>query len=325
MPARKTESRLPDGYTASDLGQSAQSANSKAVMISYIISPLVLNRVNTYVVFITDTALAGTAASYDWTITPGGNLPINETTTAGEYSFTPNTTGVLTVKVSIKDAGNSEQAVITMNQEIVQRNTELETLITAAANAPGPGIGNLDVARELVNDHNPYYQQVALQTPETGDGFKRFVFSMVSEGALQKPPQPRKAQLDAMAAALNGGAGDFVTLAAEGMGVCKIRLALLAMVASGLAWTELPDAASPRAAADQQLREALAALDENKKIDLFNLVRFPKSNIVQCGRVLEALRNRYFAGANFNDVLTGMSGTRAHWISRHYKEGPIAT
>jgi hypothetical protein len=52
-------------------------------------------------------------------------------------------------------------------------------------------------------------------------------------------------------------------------------------------------------------------------------VRFPKSNITLCGRLLEALRNRYFSGTNFNDVLTGMSGTRAHWITRHYLEGPL--
>ena len=149
---------------------------------------------------------------------------------------------------------------------------------------------------------------------------------MVSEGALQKPPQPRKAHLDALAAALNDGAEDFVTVAAEGAGVCRIRLALQAMAVNGfLEWKELPDNNSSRVAAEQELREALAALEENKKIDLFNIVRFPKSNINQCGKILEALRNRYFGTTNFDDVLTGMSGTRAHWISRHYREGPIAT
>ena len=107
--------------------------------------------------------------------------------------------------------------------------------------------------------------------------------------------------------------------------MCKIRLALAAMVISGLPWTELPDEASPRVSADQQLREQLAALDDNKKVDLFNLVRFPKSNITLCGKIVEQLRNRYFNGANFNDVLTGMNGTRAHWINRHYKEGPLVT
>lgn len=326
MPARKTESRLPDGFTADDLGESAQAQENNAVIISFIRSPLVIARPNTYVVFVTDTAAATAASSYEWTFTENGGTPATETTSAGEFTYTPQAVGTLIVSVKVKGSDNSDKSSITLNQEIVQLNAELETLITNAADAPGPGIGNIDVARELVNDHNPYYQQVTLQAPEAGDGFKRFVFSMVSEGALQRNTQQRKSHLDELAASLNNGAGDFVTLAAEGAGVCRIRLALHAMVMpGGLPWTELPDATSLRASADQELREGLAALDENKKIDLFNLVRFPKSNITQCGRILEALRNHYFAGANFNDVLTGMSGTRAHWISRHYKEGPIAT
>ncbi|MBX2924032.1 MAG: hypothetical protein KF746_17670 [Chitinophagaceae bacterium] len=326
MPARKTESRLPDGFTANDLGESAQAQENNAVIVSYIRSPLVINRQNTYVVFVTDTATANAASSYEWTFSENGTPVVTETTPVGEFTYIPQATGALTVAVKVKGADNSVKSGITLNQEIVQLNAELEALIATAAETPGPGIGNLDVARELVNDHNPYYQQVVLQTPETGDGFKRFVFSMVSEGALQQNIQQRKAHLDELAASLNEDAGDFVALAAEGAGVCRIRLALHAMVLpGGLPWTELPEPSSIRASADQELREALAALGDNKKIDLFNLVRFPKSNISQCGRILEELRNRYFGGANFNDVLAGMNGTRAHWISRHYKEGPIAT
>lgn len=326
MPARKTESRLPDGFTSDDLGESAQAQEGNAALISYIKSPLVIARPNTYVVFVTDAATATAASSYEWTFTENGAVTATQTTLVGEFTYVPQAIGPLIVSVKVKGSDSADKSTITLNQEIVSLNAQLETLITTAADAPGPGIGNIDVARELINDHNPYYQQVTLQTPETGDGFKKFVFSMVSEGVLQRNAQQRKSHLDELAANLNSGAGDFVTLAAEGAGVCRIRLALHAMVVpGGLPWTELPDTTSVRASADQKLREALVALNENKKIDLFNLVRFPKSNISQCGRILEALRNRYFGTANFNDVLTGMSGTRAHWISRHYKEGPIAT
>jgi hypothetical protein len=72
------------------------------------------------------------------------------------------------------------------------------------------------------------------------------------------------------------------------------------------------------------LCQAVAGLDENARIDLFNIARFPKSNITACGRIVESLRDRYFAGTNFSDVLTGMSGTRAQWIVRHYREGPLS-
>lgn len=326
MPARKTESRLPDGFTSDDLGESAQAQEGNAALISYIKSPVVVARPNTYVVMVTDAATATAASSYEWTFTENGTVVITQSTAVGEFTYTPQSIGALVVSVKVKGSDTTEKSTITLNQEIVPLNAQLETLISTAADAPGPGIGNIDVARELINDHNPYYQQVSLQTAETGDGFKRFVFSMVSEGVLQRNAQQRKSHLDELAASLNSGAGDFVTLAADGAGVCRIRLALHAMVIpGGLPWTELPDTTSMRASADQELREALVALNENKKIDLYNLVRFPKSNITQCGRILEALRNRYFGTTNFNDVLTGMSGTRAHWISRHYKEGPIAT
>ena len=90
-----------------------------------------------------------------------------------------------------------------------------------------------------------------------------------------------------------------------------------------LQWTELPEAVDQRNVADEQLRQSLAALDESALIDLFNLARFPKSNITQCAKIIETLRNHYFNGASFNDVVTGMSGTRAHWITRHYSEGPL--
>jgi hypothetical protein len=234
------------------------------------------------------------------------------------------------VTVRVLAAGGTEQASLTLTQDIVAPNAELESLITAAGDEPGPGVANPETARELVNDHNPYYQGVSLQTPESGEGFQKFVFSMVHDGVLQCPAAQRRQQLNQLAAAINGETSDFVTQAATGVGVCGIRLALLAMTLPQspggspiLSWTELPEASDRRSVADEQLRQTLATLDEATRIDLFNLVRFPKSNITQCGRIIEVLRDRYFSGTNFNDVLIGMSGTRAHWITRHYREGPL--
>jgi hypothetical protein len=134
-----------------------------------------------------------------------------------------------------------------------------------------------------------------------------------------------------LANTLNDQSADFVRLAAQGVGVSGIRLALLAMTLPQtpgsptmlLPWSELPEDVKQRAVADEQLRKDLGALDETTRIDLFNLTRFPKSNIVLCGRILETLRNHYFPGKNFDDVLTKMSGIMAHWMIRHYQEGPL--
>jgi hypothetical protein len=321
---RKTESRIPANFQASDLGEASVATDGRSALISFVTSPLVVGRENVYVLFVTDAGLAVAAQSFEWTFTENGGTPETQTTQRGEVSYSPRTAGELNLVVRILGAGNTEQATLALAQQIASPNVELETLISGARNEPGPGVSNPDVARELINDHNPYYQDVALQTPETGDGFQRFVFGTVFDGALRRTAAARKQHLNELAASLNNQSADFVTLVGKGAGVCGIRLALLAMILPAfLDFTELPEPFDQRALADEQLSQTLAALDEEKRIDLFNLVRFPKSNIARCAGILEALRDRYFPGTNFNDVLTGLSGTRAHWIIRHFKEGPL--
>lgn len=294
-------------------------------------SPLVIDRDNTYVVFVTDEALAGRTAAYEWTFVLDEGTAARKRTEIGELTFRPAATGVLRLTVRLLDDSDAEQAAVTLSQEVVEPNAELEGLIDAARNEPGPGVGNPQVARELVNDHNPYYQAVALTIPETGDAFRLMIFGMVADGAQQRTPERRREHLARLAASLNDGGEEFPLLAAEGAGVSGIRLALLAMVVGRspgdatpvLEWTELPDVTPRRALADEQLRARLAALDDPAKLDLFNIARFPKSNIAHCARIVETLRDRYFKGASFDDVVGGLSGTRAHWIVRHFREGPL--
>lgn len=327
MPVRKTESRLPANFQAADLGEAVVAPDGRWALVSFITAPIVVDRENLYILFVTDSTLAGTAQSFEWTFAESGSAPTTQTTQIGEIAYRPQATGKLEITVRVLDGGNTEQAKIEMTQDIVPLDGELESLISDARNEPGPGIPHPDVARELVNEHNPYYQGVALQRPESGDGFKQFVFGFVFDGALQRDASRRKKHLDRLAASLNSPGEDFGSLAAEGIGVCGIRLALLAMTFGNpsplLSWTELPEPSAQRAAADERLRRQLATLNEEKRIDLFNLARFPKSNITQCGRIIEALRDRYFSGTKFNDVLTGLMGTRAHWITRHFREGPL--
>lgn len=324
MTVRKTESRIPANFQASDLGEASLAADGRCALISFVTSPLVIGRENVYVVFVTDAGLAAAAQSFEWTVTESAGPPVTQTTSQGEFAYIPRSGGQLNFVVRILGAGDTEQATLALAQQTVSPNVELETLIGAARNQPGPGVSNPDVARELINDHNPYYQNVALQTPEAGDAFKRFVFSMVFDGALQRTAEDRKQHLDELAASLNNQGADFVTLVGKGAGVCGVRLALLAMILPAfLDFTELPEPFEQRALADEQLRESLAALAEDKRIDLFNLVRFPKSNIARCAGILEGLRDHYFPGTNFNDVLAGLSGTRAARITRHFKQGPL--
>jgi hypothetical protein len=331
MPVRKTESRLPIGFQASDLGQAVVADDARCALISFATAPVVVARDNAYVLLVTDAALASSAQSFEWTFKENGDVTRIDATERADALYQPSIMGSLSVGVRVLDSGNAEQAALSLEQEVVLPSAELETLIADAQNRPGPGASDPDVLRELVNQHCRYYQQVTLQIPEAGDGFLRFLFSMVSDGAARHTASERREHIDQLATALNEQPEEFARLAATGAGVCNIRLALLAMAlprAPGgttpvLPWTELPEPDHQRAFAEEQLRQSLAALSEDARIDLFNIARFPKSNIAACGRILEMLRNRYFAGTNFNDVLTGMSGTRAHWIIRHFLEGPI--
>src|SRR6185369_5129697 len=260
----------------------------------------------------------------EWSVTENGETPQVQTTDQGEFSYTPAAAGSVELVVQILDDSKAEQAKLSLDQEVVAVNAELESLIADAQNQPGPGVSNPEVARELINDHNPYYQNVTLQAPESGDAFQQFLFGVVFDGALQRTAADRKLHLANLAESLNDGGADFATLVARGSGVTGLRLPLLAMtLPSMLDFTELPEAEDQRVLADEQLRQSLAELDEDKRIDLFNLVRFPKSNIAQCARILEALRDRYFPGTNFNDVLAGMSGVRAQFILRQFVEGPV--
>jgi hypothetical protein len=324
MTVRKTENRIPTSFQASDFGEANVAADSRCVLISFVTSPLVVARENVYVVFVTDATLAASAESFEWSFAENGGTPQVKTTDHGEIAYTAESAGSVVLSVRILDSGSGEQARLSLEQEIVAANVELEALIADAQNQPGPGVASPDVARELINDHNPYYQNIGPQAAEPGDAFQRFLFSMVFDGALQRTAADRKQHLTDLADSLNNQGSDFATLAGKGLGVSGIRLTLLAMTLPAmLDFTELPEAGDQRSLADEQLRQSLAALDEEKRIDLFNLVRFPKSNIAQCGHILEALRDRYFPGTNFNDVLTGMSGVRAQFIIRQFTEGPI--
>ena len=324
MAIRKTESRFPDGLLAADLGQAVAAPDGRCTLISFVTSPLANHRSNVYVVFVTDAGLAAAAASYEWTVTENGGTPVIQTTPLGEFKYTAQAVGHVVIAVRILDGASAEQATLSITQDIVAANPELENLIKDAVNHPGPGTASPDVLRELINEHNLYYQAVAPQTAEAGDGYKRMVFNMVYDGALQRPAVDRKNFLDMLALSLNTGETDFATLSGQRNGVSGIRLLLLAMTIPGmLPFTLLPADASQRQVVDEQLRQTLAQLDENKRIDLFNIIRFPKSNIVFCGRILETLRDRYFSGTNFNDVLTGMSGARAQWIITQYQQGPV--
>lgn len=232
--------------------------------------------------FVTDPVLAGMAQAFEWSFTENEGPPETHITQFGEISYLPKSVCNLTVSVRLKDAVNADLANLTLTQIVRLINKELELTILLESAKVGPSVGNLDVSRELVNDYSPYYQSVTLQSPEEGDAFQRFVFGLTRNGALQRLPALRKRHSEQLASSLNEDNYDFSNLIAQGVGICAIRLPLLAMSlteTSGsantfLKWTELPEVQVKRAPAEIQLNQDFAGLVESKRLDLFNLLRF---------------------------------------------------
>ena len=328
MGVRLTETRIPSGLVPADLGEAVVASDGRYTLVSLLTSSLPAGHENTYVLFVTDAALASSIKSYEWFIEEDGALPITSQTEAGETNYQPTSVGNISVTVRLLDPGAAELGKISIIQEVGTLNPALETSIAEATNKPGPGISHPDVMRELVNDYYSYFQNVTLKVPEADNAFKRFVCSFIFDGILRNTREDRKTLLSQLARALENGVDEFPNLAAAGAGVCEIRLGLLAMTfppsSPLLEWVELPEVPDKNAVADEQFRQKLTTLSLADKIDLLNIARFPKTNINHCAHIVETLRDRYFPGTSFNDVLTGMSGTRAHWIAKHYARGPIA-
>ncbi len=328
MGVRKTETRLPAGLQPADLGEAVVAADGRCAIVSFVSSPLAPGHENTWVVFVTDAGLAASIKSYKWQIDADGSFPFSQTTDFGEVSFAGAGVGDLTLSVSLSDASGTELASLSMQQEVGPMNPALETKIEAAIEQPGPGVSNIEAVRELINDYYSYYQALTLKTPEGDDAFKTLVCNFIFTGILKNDYSKRRIRFTEIATAIDSNIDAFPEVILGGLGVCDIRLGLLAMnYPSGtplLAWTEIPEETNANSIGDQQMRQQLATISENDKIDLVNIVRFPKTAIQYCGKIIEALRDKYFSGAKFNDVVTGMNGTRSVWIDKHYTRGPIA-
>lgn len=330
MPVRKTESRIPAALQPADLGDSVTAPDGRSVLVSQTASPLVVGRDAVFVLFVTDAALATQVARHDWTVTPSGGQPTTQATQIGEFVLRPTVAGSVTVTVDMKSAANASLGQVTQVLDVVEANAELEALITAARNESGPTMSSPDVSRELINDLEPYYRAVRLAGADD-ENFTRFVFMQIHDSVLHRTTAERKTHLDRLAGAINDGTFDYGVEAALAGGVAGMRLPLLAMVmpvAAGgqpaLVWTELAEDRAAQAVEEEALLRQLTGLAETARIDLFNGIRFPKAAIRFSARAFEALRDRYFPGAGFDQMGGSFAGTtRGHWMIRHYREGPV--
>jgi len=323
MPTRITERRLPLRFTAADLGQAT--ADAAAALISFHSSPIVRDRRQTYVVFVLDAGMQGNVEAYRWQV--GGDTT---RTTAGVFEYVPAAEGDIEVRVTLLGAGDAELKTMTLAQSVIATNGELAAMI-ARPDEVTPVAADPETSREIVNDVRAYIDEIAPRSADPNSSMNRLLFAIAYAEALNVPPPDRSVQLERLAAALGQGAGEsFADQAAGGVGLCQVRPQVLGMYVSAteggtdwlLARRELPGDEAARPPVRNEWKAALANLNEAGRADLFNLLRFPKSNLRMTLRLVEALMGQYFPGATLPAILANDGNSRT--LISQFKEGPFA-
>ncbi len=314
MTIRATESRIPAGFTARDFGEASQvdSGGKTYALVSYLTSPIAQGSTIDYVVFVVgETPQEAPKYSYRWTVThlPSETTEV-ETTTKGVFRYDADISGEVRVRVDVL-RDSTVQATLPLNQQIRELDPALEALLNPTGMlkhinvAPSLGSlgGNPRTSRELVNSFRRYVFDAVGPAPKI-DLPARYVAAVLYAEVLRVEKGSllgRDNELDAAAAELNDESSLALGRQSDNaLGVAQIAPQTLAMLVGPTQattftpWTELPGEPDKRAAVRDQILATLDGLANaaDVKIDLFNLLRFPKSNINMCARLLRALITR---------------------------------
>lgn len=328
MPVRKTESIIPvlPGYTIDDLGQHAASAaNAKIQIISYLTSPLGINILQNYVVFVEDTAVQPNVASYEWVFNNNGTIT-TIATTKGVASYTPTIIGNLSVTVNLKSSANATLNTVALLQQVTALNLELEQLIDQEGSRI-PSAGNPVLTREVINSLRIYADSAA--SPATDTEENRLILSLIYSTISASTSAARNSLVENTAAAIETNRSTFFSTAKNGIGITKLRPHLACMYILNdtanplIPITELPAGAKPAQikTTDTTISTAFNALTEAIMIDVFNLLRFPKSNIKVCKLVLDKLQKKYLP-EGFPVLMSKRPKGRR--LITQYEKGPYA-
>lgn len=325
MPVQKTESRFPPGLSATDFGEAVVASGQAGVSIISFFSTPVVNEEQTYCVFVTDAPTAGRVQSYEWRFTLGSASPVVQTTSIGIKTFTPATAGSLEVQVRLLDSSSAVVATVALTRTVSDPNPELERLIDQTGTHI-PVAAHPVVSREVINNIRPYVD--ALVQPSADEVLNRLILCIIYGTMLQLNTANRLQRISDAAAALNNNRhADFGNTSHEGIGICNIRpyaLSLFYARANGdpfVSFRTIAERGRPRTTAiTQLLADFNTQLSEDDKIDLFNLLRFPKSSATVCKLMLEKLRDRYFAGMSFSEIFNDANKIKR--LLSQFEKGP---
>lgn len=320
MPVSKAEQRIPSGFVVADLGQVVAASGNRAYLISYYASPVARGHKQSYVALVTDGGLQSSVDSYQWQV-----LSEDVSTTDGVWEYTPEVVGSFTLNLTLKDGGGATLETLSLEQRVISPNEDLENLV-AQSNTTHPVAGDPVASREVINDYLAHIHAVA--PVSSAELLNRLLFGISYVESQANDQEARDTLISSLRTALEGGdsqAQSFFDQAAPGAGICGLRPELLAMSLEHggspiITWTDLPSEVDEREPALVPIRESLAGLAEDRRIDLFNVLRFPRASLKACKLVFDALRTRYFSGHSLDSI----TGSRPEILALidQYNTGP---
>jgi hypothetical protein len=326
MPVRKTESRLNENFIVGDYGQAVVNSGNTIALISYHTSPVAVSRKQTYIIFILDSALQAAVEKYEWT-TPAGNIH----TEYGIFEYTPETEGIINLKVNILGNGGIVLESLQLDQTVVYLNVELESLITDETQA-GAAASDPETSREIINDIAIYIDWLASREDQDSYLLNKLIFALAYAEALMTPQADREKKNENLSLALENGEDNyFIEGAAGGIGITQLRPQIVAMYTTKTMgandWLidrkEFPADINERESIGGGLKQDFLSLEEKWKIDLFNLLRFPKTNLRIAKEMLENLMEQYFPGLTISEIFNDQ--TKAVSLINQFKQGPFST
>jgi hypothetical protein len=279
--------------TPSEFGQADASADR--VLICDLSSPLVVGSQPRYEVV----ERTYPSDAYIWTVTDRGNgsqVFLQRTTTpvlritatrAGSFDVTVEAYVNRAPAWGMPVPGANRVGRLTLRQDVVAEDPYL-TEFAARRDADSAA-----VSRELINDFRGYIVSAAAATGPTGIT-ERFLAGVLLAEIAQRPKAGREQELagvDADLRTLEGG-GSLAPWSStnRSLGVGQVRMSTAAMVTGATPWVEQDRA--DRAPGRRQAEQNYDALTPAQKRQLFDLLRFPKSNIRVVAELLTRLKNR---------------------------------
>jgi hypothetical protein len=330
LAVRFTESRLPAGFNASDLGQGVvATTNANMMLVSFQATPIARERIQQYFVIVADQAIAATVASYEWSVNDAGTAHVIPST-IGKLEYTPVNLGTLTINVRLLNTSNGQVAALSMQQTVVALNVQLEQLIDQQDNIPAAA--HPTTSREIINDLRVYADGQTV--PAIDPRYNKLLLSLCYSSILGSTQISRNAVMETHCGLFNNHRSlDFLARAESGIGINKIRPQLLAMVLDKpgtpgtpyIPFTELTGNRANQQTILTGIQSSFNALSEEEKLNLFNLCRFPKTSFRMAKLILDKLRDRYFSAFTFDQLLADAGHRdKVKTILTQYENGPKA-